>query len=208
MYAKLATRSTATPSRSRARYAADGRLLALVADADEPGPLAFLDVAEGEAPLTREQIEAALADLDPEALDAVITAALAEAESIDPATATSETVDRINNLGDAVEAARARQDAIATEDEQRQAAAQAALDRLRPPSTEPEGDGEGEGEGDGDGVAVGSGVGDGLAVAVEVAVGVAVGVGGGVGEINTGVKTTSEPNALSTPMLLIALAAK
>lgn len=157
MYAKLATRSTATPSRSRARYAADGRLLALVADADEPGPLAFLDVAEGEAPLTREQIEAALADLDPEALDAVITAALAEAESIDPATATSETVDRINNLGDAVEAARARQDAIATEDEQRQAAAQAALDRLRPPSTEPEGDGEGEGEGEGSGDGEGEG---------------------------------------------------
>jgi hypothetical protein len=150
MYRKLDTATPSTARRSLARFADDGRLLALVADdGTDPGPLAFLDVAEGETPLTREQIEAALAELDPDALDAVIAAALAEAEAIDPATATSETVDRINNLGDAVEVARARQQAIADEDEQRQAAAQAALDRLRGPA-QPEGEGDAEGDaGDG-----------------------------------------------------------
>lgn len=144
---------TVTPSTARrmlARFADDGRLLALVADdGTDPGPLAFLDRPEGEAPLTREQIVEALADLDPEQLDAVIAAALAEAETIDPAQATSETVDRINNLGDAVEVARERQTAIHEADEQRQAAAQAALDRLRPPAEPAEGEGtEGEDEGD------------------------------------------------------------
>jgi hypothetical protein len=120
---------------SRAAWALDGRLLALVADG-EPDPLAFLDVPEGQPALTAEQIAEHVATLDADGLAALIEAARAEAESIDPASVTSEDVDRINLLGDAVEAAEGRQQAIAAEEQERQENAQRALDRLRrPPRT-------------------------------------------------------------------------
>jgi hypothetical protein len=127
---------------SRAAWALDGRLLALVADG-EPDPLAFLDVPEGQPALTAEQIAEHVATLDADGLAALIEAARAEAESIDPASVTSEDVDRINLLGDAVEAAEGRQQAIAAEEQERQENAQRALDRLRrPPEDGDEGDGE------------------------------------------------------------------
>lgn len=141
------TRPTAAV-RTRAAWALDGRLLALIADG-EPDPLAFLDVAEGQPRLTPEQIAEHIATLDADALAALVEAAQTEAEGIDPAQVTSEDVDRINLLGDAVEAAQARQTAIADEEQQRQQAAQDALARLRRPQ-EGEGDGTGDGEG-GDG---------------------------------------------------------
>jgi hypothetical protein len=124
-----------TAVRTRAAWALDGRLLALVADAD-PDPLAFLDVPDGQPALTAEQIAEHVATLDADALQALIEAARAEAEQIDPATVTSEDVDRINLLGDAVDAATARQDALATEESERQQRAADALARLRPPTDE------------------------------------------------------------------------
>jgi hypothetical protein len=143
-----------TAVRTRAAWALDGRLLALVADG-EGDPLAFLDVPEGQPALTAEQIAEHVASLDADALTALIEAARAEAEQIDPATVTSEDVDRINLLGDAVEAAETRQQAIAAEETERQENAQRALDRLRRPAEGEEGtegaDGEGdEGAGDGE----------------------------------------------------------
>jgi hypothetical protein len=141
------------PTRTRhAAWALDGRLLALVADG-EPDPLAFLDVPEGQPALTSEQIAEHIATLDADQLAALIEAARSEAEAIDPSTVTSEDVDRINLLGDAVDAATARQEAIAAEETERQENAQRALDRLRRPAEDGEnGDGEdGDGEGGTDG---------------------------------------------------------
>jgi hypothetical protein len=143
---------------TRAAWSLDGRLLALVADG-EPDPLAFLDVPEGQSPLTSEQIAEHVATLDADGLAALVEAARAEAEGIDPGTVTSEDVDRINLLGDAVEAAEARQATIAQEEQERQENAQRALDRLRRPAEGEEGgeggegsDGEGsEGDGEGEG---------------------------------------------------------
>jgi len=137
------TRSTVipAPARSHARFAADGRLLALVADGEtDAGPLAFLDVPEGTPPLTREQIAEYLGGLDPESLSAVVDAAIEEGASIDPASVTSETIDRINALGDAREVAEERLQAIATEEQERTEAAQAALQRLQRPEVEAEGE--------------------------------------------------------------------
>jgi hypothetical protein len=141
---------------TRAAWSLDGRLLALVADG-EPDPLAFLDVPEGQSPLTSEQIAEHVATLDADGLAALVEAARAEAEGIDPGTVTSEDVDRINLLGDAVEAAEARQATIAQEEQERQENAQRALDRLRRPAEGEDGgeggegsDGEGS-EGDGEG---------------------------------------------------------
>jgi hypothetical protein len=135
-----------TAVRTRAAWGPNGELLALVADG--PDPLAFLDVPEGQPALTREQIDEHIATLDADGLAALIEAARAEAEQIDPATVTSEDVDRINLLGDAVESAEGRQTAIANEEQERQQAAQDALARLRRPAEgeeeHPEGaDGEG-----------------------------------------------------------------
>jgi len=139
-----------TATARRARWSTDGELLALVADGESP--LDFLAVPEGGTPLTTEQITAAVGELDPDDLDALIEAALAEAEGIDPQTATSATVERIVALGDAVDAARARQQQIADEAAQQQQAAADALARLRGPGEGDEGDGEGdEGDGEGDG---------------------------------------------------------
>jgi hypothetical protein len=130
---------------SRARFGAAGELLALVADAPE-SPLAFLDTPEGAEPLTRAQIEEYLGGLDPEALAAVVDAARAEAEGIDVATVTSEDVDRINALGDAVEVAEARLSAIEQEEQERRDAASAALQRLQRPADGPEGEEDGDDE--------------------------------------------------------------
>lgn len=142
------TRNRPSSTRTRVRYSASGALLALVADADE-SPLAFLDTPEGAEPLTRAQIEEYLAGLDPEALAAVVEAARAEAEGIDVATVTSEDVDRINALGDAVEVAEARLQQIEQDEQARRDAASAALQRLQRPADGSEGeDGEGDGEGD------------------------------------------------------------
>jgi hypothetical protein len=121
-----------TAVRTRAAWGPNGELLALVADG--PDPLAFLDVPEGQPALTREQIDEHIATLDADGLAALIEAARAEAEQIDPATVTSEDVDRINLLGDAVESAEGRQTAIANEEQERQQAAQDALARLRRPA--------------------------------------------------------------------------
>lgn len=137
------TRTRPSSTRARVRFAEDGRLLALVADAESP--LAFLDVAEGQEPLTRAQIEEHLAGLDEEELRAVVDAALDEAEQIDPSTVTSETIDRINALGDAREVAEGRLQAIETEEQERQQRAQDALQRLRRPTSE-EQEGEQEDE--------------------------------------------------------------
>jgi hypothetical protein len=144
------------PSSTRAAWSASGQLLALVADAPE-SPLAFLDVPEGAEPLTRTQVEEYLAGLDPEALAAVVEAARAEAEGIDVATVTSEDVDRINALGDAVEVAEARLQQIEQDEQARRDAASAALQRLQRPADGPE-DGEdaedgedGDAEGDEEG---------------------------------------------------------
>jgi hypothetical protein len=140
------TRTTA-PARRHARFADDGRLLALVADGEtEAGPLDFLNVAEGQPPFTREQIAEHLAGLDPEALQAVVDAAIAEGAAIDPASVTSETIDRINALGDAREVAEERLQAIEQEEEETRTRAQEALQRLRPPAAEGEGGGEGDEE--------------------------------------------------------------
>lgn len=149
------TRSTVTPARSHARFSVDGRLLALVADGetdDTAGPLDFLTVEEGQPPLTREQIAEHLAGLDPEALQAVIAAAIEEGAAIDPATVTSETIERINALGDAREVAEERLQAIEQEEQQTREQAEAALQRLRPPVAEGDAaDGEtDEGDADGD----------------------------------------------------------
>jgi hypothetical protein len=140
---RIPTRST-----SRARFGAAGELLALVADAPE-SPLAFLDVPEGAEPLTRQQIEEYLAGLDAEQLAAVVEAARAEGEGIDVATITSEDVDRINALGDAVEVAEARLQQIEEDEQARRDAASAALQRLQRPADAPEEGEEGEGEGEG-----------------------------------------------------------
>jgi hypothetical protein len=132
-----------TRSTSRARFGPAGELLALVADAPE-SPLAFLDVPEGAEPLTRAQIEEYLGGLDPDGLTAVVEAARAEAEGIDVSTVTSEDVDRINALGDAVEVAEGRLAAIEQEEQERRDAASAALQRLQRPAEDAEGDGDGE----------------------------------------------------------------
>jgi hypothetical protein len=136
-----------TAVRTRAAWGHNGELLALVADGEETDPLAFLDVPEGGEPLTREQIDEHVAALDADALQALVDAARAEAEGIDVATVTSEDVDRINALGDAVEAASARQEAIATEEQERQQRAADALARLRGPNGDDE-DGEENGDGE------------------------------------------------------------
>jgi hypothetical protein len=128
-----------TAVRSRARWGTNGELLALVADG-EPDPLAFLDVPDGQPALTPEQIAEHVASLDADALQALVDAARAEAEQIDPATVTSEDVDRINLLGDAVDAATARQEQIATEEQERQQRAADALARLRPPTDDTDDD--------------------------------------------------------------------
>jgi hypothetical protein len=138
-----ATRPSST--RSRVRFGPSGELLALVADAPE-SPLAFLDTPEGAEPLTRQQIEEYLATLDAEQLDAVVEAARAEAEGIDVATVTSETIERITALGDAVEVAEGRLQQIEQEETARRDAASAALQRLQRPADGPEGDEEGEGD--------------------------------------------------------------
>jgi hypothetical protein len=134
-----------TAARTRARWGARGELLALVADAD-PDPLAFLDVPEGQPALTGEQVTEHVASLDADGLQALVDAARAEAEQIDPATVTSEDVDRINLLGDAVDAATGRQEQIAAEESERQQAAQDALARLRRPDDNAEGEDDGEHE--------------------------------------------------------------
>jgi hypothetical protein len=121
-----------TAVRTRAAWALDGRLLALIADT-APDPLAFLDVPDGQPALTPEQITEHVASLDADALQALVDAARAEAEGIDPATVTSEDVDRINLLGDAVDAATTRQEQIAAEETERQQRAADALARLRRP---------------------------------------------------------------------------
>jgi hypothetical protein len=133
------------PVTARALFDPSGRLRALIADGDGgPDPLAFLDVPEGTEPLTREQIAAALHDLSPEELSAVIDAAVAEGQAIgasdDPIT--PEVLARINAL------AEARQQAIATEAEDAQRARDEALARLAPPA---DGDGDGDGEEEGEG---------------------------------------------------------
>jgi hypothetical protein len=156
------------PTRLRTRAAFDdgGRLLALIADGedtDEEGsPLAFLDVEEGQAAPGREQIAAALAELDRDALQEVIDAAIAEGQAIgaseDPIT--PEVLARINALADAREAAEERIEAIATEEQQAQEARDAALARLAPRSdTDPDGEGDGDGDGDGEGSGDGDGEG-------------------------------------------------
>lgn len=147
------------PSAPRARvlYAPSGRLLALIADGpdDEPDPLAFLDVAEGETPPTREQIAEALAELDDDALAAVVAAAIAEGESIraseDPVT--SDVLARIELLADAREVAEERRQAIADEAAQRDEAAAAGLSRLlpAPPADGPDGDNDSGEDDSGDG---------------------------------------------------------
>jgi hypothetical protein len=124
--------------RARARFGPAGELLALVADAPE-SPLAFLDTPEGAEPLTRQQIEEYLAGIDAEALAEVVEAARAEAEGIDVATVTSETIERITTLGDAVEVAEGRLQQIETEEQERQQRAQEALQRLQRPAAEEEG---------------------------------------------------------------------
>ena len=138
------------PSTSRALFDASGRLLALVADGEETDPLAFLAVAEGAEPLTREQIAAALAELSDEELTAVIDAAVAEGQGIgasdDPIT--PEVLARINALADAREAAEAQIQANATAAEEAQAARDEALARLTRPETPEDGEGD-EGTGDG-----------------------------------------------------------
>lgn len=131
---------------ARARWSDSGLLLALVADAPE-SPLAFLDVPDGAEPLTRQQIEEYLGTLDAEALDAVVEAARAEAEGIDVATVTSETIERITSLGDAVEVAEGRLQQIEEEETARRDAASAALQRLQRPADGPE-DEENDEDGD------------------------------------------------------------
>jgi hypothetical protein len=141
-----------TRTLTRAAFAADGRLLALVADGEDDGddttPLAFLDVEEGQNPPTREQIATALAEVsDADALQAIIDAAVAEGQAIgasdDPIT--PEVLARINALADAREVAEERQQAIAEEAEEAQRQRDEALARLQPRSEDGEGDGE-EGE--------------------------------------------------------------
>jgi hypothetical protein len=144
------------PATARTLFDASGRLRALVADGEEtPNPLAFLDVAEGAEPLTREQITAALAELSEDELAAVIDAAVAEGQAIgaseDPITA--EVLARINALADTREEAEARQAAIVDEEQQAAAARDAALARLNgTPEGEDQGEG-GEGEEGGEGAA-------------------------------------------------------
>lgn len=159
-------RNTQTTARlSRALFAADGRLLALVADADDDAaeegtPLAFLDVEEGQPLPSREQIADTLAGLTEEELSAVIDAAVAEGQSIgaseDPIT--PEVLARINALADAREAAEERITALETEAAEAARQRDEALARLAPRGQEddgPEGEedpegGEGaEGEGEG-----------------------------------------------------------
>src|SRR3954469_6202339 len=154
------------PTRLRTRAAFDdsGRLLALIADGEsteEDGtPLSFLDVEEGQAAPGRDQIAAALAELDRDALQEVIDAAIAEGQAIgasdDPIT--PEVLARINALADAREVAEERIEAIATEEQQAQEARDAALARLAPRSdSEPDGEGHGEGDGGGSGDGDGGG---------------------------------------------------
>jgi hypothetical protein len=116
------------------RYADDGLLLALVADGEED-PLAFLNTPEGSPPPTREAIAEHVADLDADALNAIVEAAVAEGESIrgsdDPIT--PEVLARIELLADAREVAEERRTAIAEEERARQEAAEAGLSRLLPP---------------------------------------------------------------------------
>lgn len=134
------------PSTARARFAEDGRLLALVADAPDapaeetPGPLDFLSVEEGQPAPTREAVQAALADADRATLQAIIDAAVAEGQAIaaDEAPITGEVLARINLLADAREVAEARVVEIDTEEQQVQADAAAALARLAPPAAEEE----------------------------------------------------------------------
>lgn len=144
------------PSTVRALTDASGRLRALIADGPdddgtEPAVLAFLDVQEGQEPLTREQIALALAELSADQLAAVIDAAVAEGQAIgasdDPIT--PEVLARINALADTREEAESRTEAIAVEAEEAQAAAAAALARLT--GTTPDGEGDGDGDADGDG---------------------------------------------------------
>lgn len=140
---------------TRAAFDAAGRLTALIADGEEtPNPLAFLDVEEGQALPTREQIAEALSGLSSDELQAVIDAAVAEGQQIgasdDPIT--PEVLARINALADAREVSEERQEAIATEAAEAQAARDEALARLAPRSEDgPEGEEDGEGEGGEDG---------------------------------------------------------
>jgi hypothetical protein len=147
---------------ARASFDASGRLRALIADGEETNPLAFLDVTEGAEPLTREQITAALSELEPDELAAVIDAAVAEGQAIgasdDPIT--PEVLARINALADTREEAEARQTAIAEEAEHAQQARDEALARLVGTTPDGEGDGDGDDTGDGEGDGDGSGEGD------------------------------------------------
>lgn len=145
------------PSTARALFDASGRIRALVADGEEqPNALAFLDVQEGQEPLTRDQIAAAVAEMDEATLSAVIDAAVAEGQAIgasdDPIT--PEVLARINALADARECAEAQIEANATAAEEAQAARDEALARLTRPTEGEDGDegeegSEGEGEGEG-----------------------------------------------------------
>lgn len=157
--------------KTRIRLADDGALLALIADGeDTPNPLAFLEVAEGAEPLTREQIAEHLRTLSDEDLAAVIEAAIAEGQRIaedDSTPIDGALLARINALADAREVAEEQRTAIATEAEEAQRQRDEALARLRPPAADGEGDGEGDGDGDNDpGSAEGAsagGAGDGAA---------------------------------------------
>jgi hypothetical protein len=143
------------PTRLRSRFAADGRLLALVADADDDAgedgtPLAFLDVEEGQPLPSREQIADTLAGLTEEELSAVIDAAVAEGQQIgaseDPIT--PEVLARINALADAREAAEERIAALETEAAEAARQRDEALARLAPRGQEEDGpEGEEDPEG-------------------------------------------------------------
>jgi hypothetical protein len=136
------------PTTARALFDSAGRLRALVADGEETDPLAFLDVADGAEPLTREQITAALAELSDDDLAAVIDAAVAEGQSIgasdDPIT--PEVLARINALADTREVAEAQIAANENAAEEAQRARDEALARL----TRPEGGEDAGEEGAGD----------------------------------------------------------